>query len=71
VKEAGLGRLGDLFAALLLLDPGAVEAAAAAFVQNLAVNLRRVAASQRGLEGPEQERHFFFFQIFNFRFFFF
>jgi len=50
VEEAGLRHLGDLLGALLLLHSGPVEAAAAALVEDLAVDLWRVAASKRGLK---------------------
>ena len=57
VQEAILRSLWHLLQALLLLHPGAVEAAAAALVEDAAVDERRVSSSERGLEGSEEERH--------------
>ena len=57
VEKARLGGLGHLLGALLLLDPGSVEAAAATLVQDLAVDLGRVPASKRGLERAKKQRH--------------
>ena len=67
MKEATLRGLGHLLGALLLLDPGSVEAAAATLVQDLAVDLGRVPASKRGLEGSQKKCHFvcgLFYQLF-------
>ena len=67
VEKARLGGLGHLLGALLLLDPGPVEAAAATLVQDLAVDLGRVPASKRGLEGSQKKCHCvcgLFYQLF-------